>query len=289
MGKKRTPPKERVNMKKLFLAAAAAVLMTGCMKLDMDVEPRKDGTASMAFTYAVNSQYASEEDMADGEHEIQHFNVDGTDYIGYTDSTTYNRSDELTKDMTSVSEDGATMFSSAKAEKKTGLFKNTYVFDAVTENLAGEETEAEEGDEDYSAMMADMIKASFSVTMPGKVTVYSGGTLEGNKVSFNLIANQINTYHVESSELNVVNICICVIVLIVVAAIAIYLLTKGKKPAADGFDAAYASSDGGTFGSQTPAQDSFTSAQDRPVQDAFQAAEAPQEKADGTDEDSPLL
>ena len=98
-------------------------------------------------------------------------------------------------------------------------------------------------------------------------------------MTFNLVTNAVNTYHVESSELNVVNIFICGAVLIAAAGIGIYLLTRGRKPASDGFD---------TMG-YAPMQDSFTAAQDRPVQDAFQTAEAPQEKADGTDEDSPLL
>ncbi|MBR4223301.1 MAG: hypothetical protein IKR73_00665, partial [Oscillospiraceae bacterium] len=63
----------------IFAALISALLMTGCMKIDMAVELKRDGTASMAITYAMDSEYASEDEFEG--HEVQHFNFDGKDYV----------------------------------------------------------------------------------------------------------------------------------------------------------------------------------------------------------------
>ncbi|MBQ3919829.1 MAG: hypothetical protein II695_09155 [Oscillospiraceae bacterium] len=248
-------------------AAAAALLMCACMKIDMDCELKKDGTADLTFTYAISSQYASDEDMADGEHEIQHFNYDGQDYVGYSESHTYSSYAELTADMTSLSEDGTTLFSTATAEQKKGLFTTTYVFDAVSTNLMGSEEMKTDDGTDYSAMAAQMLDVSFSIAMPGKITEAGGGTIEGNKVKYKMATNAETSYHVESSETNVSNICICAGLALAVIAAAIVVLTKKKGGNSPDPSAAYSAPSYDGFSQPAYPQTQAAPVQDTPVQD----------------------
>ena len=238
----------------IFAALISALLMTGCMKIDMAVELKRDGTASMAITYAMDSEYASEDEFEG--HEVQHFNFDGKDYVGYSETIEYRSYAQMSQDLMTQSEDGATMFSSANADKNTGLFKDTYVFDAVTENLVGEAGTGEDDiDSETSKMMAQMIDATFSVTMPGKITAYSGGTLEGNTVTYQLITNEVNVYHVESTEIKYTNIIVVSAAILALIGLCVYSTAKKKKAqAAYDYDAPsftpYTPTDTGSMPSQ---------------------------------------
>ena len=201
----------------------AAAMLSGCMYIGVGVELKSNGTGSVFASYGMSAEYCTEEDFADSEYEIKRFNVGGKEYIGYEISEDYSSYDELSAELTSLSEDGTNLFTSAKAQKKGGLFTSKYTFDAVMPPLMGEDSG------EYAGMAAEMITIDFTLRMPGTVKYCEGGNLnDDGSISFIVDPSKENTYSVESSEVNFVNIFIALGAVLVLIAV-ITIVSKKKN------------------------------------------------------------
>ncbi len=213
--------------KKLGAALCGIIMaagLSGCMRIGVGVEMKSNGTASLSAMYAMSSDYCTEEDFADEGHEVKTFTIDGQDYIGYEYTEDYGSYEELSANLTTLSEDGTSLFTSAKAEKKGGLFTSVYTFDAVMPPLLGDDA-AEYGD-----MASSMIAVDFTMKMPGAVKYCEGGTInDDGSIRFTVDPAKECTFSCESSELNFVNIFIIIAVVIVVIGIIIVTASKKKN------------------------------------------------------------
>lgn len=197
--------------------ALTAAMLSGCMYIGVGVEMRKDGTGAVFGSYGMSSDYCTEEDFADSKYEVKKFNVGGKEYIGYDFSEDYGSYEELSSALTKLSEDGTSLFTSAKAEKKSGLFTSKYTFDAVMPPLMGDDAG------EYAGMASEMITVDFTLRMPGTVKYCTGGEIKDDgSITFIVDPSAECTYSVESSEVNFVNIFIAAgVVLVVIAVIAV--------------------------------------------------------------------
>ena len=209
-----------------MLAAAA---LSGCMYVGVGVELKSNGTGSVFASYGMDSAYCTEEDFADSGYEVKRFNVGGKEFIGYEISEDYKSYQELSSALTTLSENGTSLFTSAKAEKKGGLFVSKYTFDAVMPSLLGDDAE------DYAGMSAsDLITVDFTLRMPGTVKYCEGGEIKDDgSISFIVDPSKECTYSVESEEVNFVNIF--VVLIVVLAAIAAVIISGKKKKENSGY------------------------------------------------------
>lgn len=217
----------------ILCCAAMAAFMTGCMNIGIGVDVRSDGTAAMTARYAIQNDYYSEDMFEDTEYEIKSFNIDGTDYTGYEIVSDYVSYDELTAQMTTLSEDGTKLFESASIVKGGNPFVKTYKFDAVVSNLMGED----EDTDDYAAMAASMLKVDFTLKLPGKVKSCTGGTVsEDGTIRFTVDPCAETVCSAESSEVNLpLIIGAGIAVIAIIAVIAVSSASKKKKNIDDGF------------------------------------------------------
>lgn len=202
-------------------AALCSVLMaaglSGCMYIGLGVEMRSNKTGSVSLSYGMSSEYCTEEDFADSEYEVKHFTVNGQDYIGYDYTEDYSSYEELSAELATLSEDGTSLFTSAKAAKKSSLFVSTYTFDAVMPPLMGDDAG------EYAGMASDMIAVDFTLRMPGTVKYCEGGTIgDDGSITFNVDPSKECTFSCESTEVNFAAIFITVgIVIVVIGVIAV--------------------------------------------------------------------
>ncbi len=212
-------PRSRMNRLRMLILPLTAVLLAGCMRVGVDVELRRDGTASVVARYGMMAEYASEDDFRKDGHEPIHFTAGGDDYIGYEEKDEFQSYDELNKELVSLSEDGTSLFKTANASMKKGLFTTKYVFDATSAPLTDD-------GEDISAL----IVVDFSLRMPGTPKNVEGGEiLEDGSVRFIFMPDIDNHFHAESSELNVVNVLIAVAVVIIAAMAAGIVISKRNR------------------------------------------------------------
>ena len=77
-------------MKKSALVALGAIFtiaLTGCVRMDLNVDVNKDGTGEYSMVLAYNSQYFKEDQIkGDSDRPIKHYDYDGQDWIGYEES-----------------------------------------------------------------------------------------------------------------------------------------------------------------------------------------------------------
>ena len=217
----------------MLCCAAMAAFMTGCMNIGIGVDVRSDGTAAMTARYAIQNDYYSEDMFEDTEYEIKSFNIDGTDYTGYEIVSDYVSYDELTAQMTTLSEDGTKLFESASIVKGGNPFVKTYKFDAVVSNLMGEDDESG----DYAAMAASMLKVDFTLKLPGEVKSCTGGVVtEDGTIRFAVDPSAETVCSAESSEVNLpLIIGAAVVAIAIIAVIAVSSASKKKKIGDDGF------------------------------------------------------
>lgn len=213
-----------IIMNKLFKkigAALCGVLMaaglSGCMYIGLGVELRSNNTGSVSVSYGMSSDFCTEEDFADSEYEVKHFSVNGKDYIGYDYTEDYSSYEELSADLTTLSEEGTSLFTSAKAEKKNSLFVSKYTFDAVMPPLMGDSAD------EYAASASDMIAVDFTLKMPGTVKYCEGGTIgDDGSITFNVDPSKECIFSCESTEVNFASIFIVAgVVPVVIGVIAV--------------------------------------------------------------------
>ncbi|MGN0636999.1 MAG: hypothetical protein ACI4J0_01395 [Huintestinicola sp.] len=211
-------------MNKFFKKIGAALCgvlvaagLSGCMYIGLGVELKSNNTGTVFLSYGMSSDYCTEEDFADAEYEVKHFTVNGKDYIGYDVTEEYSSYEELSADLTTLSENGTSLFTSVKAEKKGSLFVSKYTFDAVMPPLMGDDAG------EYAGMASDMIAVDFTLKMPGAVKYCEGGSIgDDGSITFLVDPAKECTFSCESSEVNFASIFIAAgVVLVVIGVIAV--------------------------------------------------------------------
>lgn len=227
-----------VNMKRNLKNAAAALcltaiaaVMTGCMHIGVDVTVNSDGTASAVGTYAVQSDYYSDEMFEGSEHEIKTYDINGSEYIGYDYSSDYATYDDLAADMTNPSEQGDTLFNEFSVVKGGNPFVRTYTFNGVFANLLGEEAAAEGEDAaDYEEMAKSMFDIGFTLKLPGKVVSCTGGTVgDDGVVKFDISPCAETVCSAASREVNIPLIAGTAAAVVIIAVVIVVLAVKPKK------------------------------------------------------------
>lgn len=219
----------RISMKKYriisaVLAGVTALFMTGCMRMAIDVELKKDGTADVNFITAIEAQYGDLGDD-DSDSDQKHYTFDGKDYIGSEEHEKLQSFEELSDYLTEMDEDGYCIFNTADIRLKKGIFTNKYIFDVTTPCLM-DDAKKDSDYKDYAQQMTDILIMTISVKMPGKIGNVTGGTVNGDKVDFLFDLAKENHFHAESSEVKVVNVLIFVALLLGGAA---FILIRAKK------------------------------------------------------------
>lgn len=249
-------------MKKIFAIVLSVITLslclTGCVYEDLSVKLNKDETGSIAATIGLKKDFVDQ--MMNGQNpfdgkETKEIEYDGEMYIAYTEVSEYASFDEIAKvlsEMTYDTEDYDVptendadgdvdtetaeetsvideWLADTSAEEKADnhIFKSVeikkdgskYIFDAVLNKVEGQV-------QGYD--MSDIFKVSVSVEMPAKVTAYKNGTVDGNKVTFDLSDMSAETeLYAECKTASVVPVIVCGI--LVVASLVAFIVLKKRK------------------------------------------------------------
>ena len=242
----------------LLTAVTLSLCLTGCVYEDLSVKLNKDETGSIAATIGLKKDFVDQ--MMNGQNpfdgkETKEIEYDGEKYIVYTEVSEYASFDEIAKALsemtydtedydvptendadgdvdTETAEETSVIdewLADTSAEEKADnhIFKSVeikkdggkYIFDAVLNKVEGQV-------QGYD--MSDIFKVSISVEMPAKVTAYKNGTVDGNKVTFDLSDMSAETeLYAECKTASVVPVIICGI--LVVASLAAFIVLKKRK------------------------------------------------------------
>ena len=112
------------------------------------------------------------------------------------------------------------IFSSVNIEKNSGIFYSSYTFAAVLNPQNGEGL-------DYD--LNDTFKVTLSVEMPAEITSAKGGTVEGNKVIFDIADITESQELAATCEENNTGVVIGIVIGLVVLVAGMVFLFKSKK------------------------------------------------------------
>ena len=112
------------------------------------------------------------------------------------------------------------IFSSVDIEKNSGIFYSSYTFAAVMNPQNGEGLEYD---------LNDTFKVTLSVEMPAEITNAKGGTVEGNKVTFDIADITESQELAATCEENNTGVVIGIVVGLVVLVAGMVFLFKSKK------------------------------------------------------------
>lgn len=249
-------------MKKILAIVLSVITfslcLTGCVYEDLSVKLNKDETGSIAATIGLKKEFVDQ--MMNGQNpfdgkETKEIEYDGEKYIAYTEVSEYASFDEIAKALsemtydtedydvptendadgdvdTETAEETSVIdewLADTSAEEKADnhIFKSVeikkdggkYIFDAVLNKVEGQV-------QGYD--MSDIFKVSISVEMPAKVTAYKNGTVDGNKVTFDLSDMSAETeLYAECKTASVVPVIVCGI--LVVASLVAFIVLKKRK------------------------------------------------------------
>ncbi len=246
----------------LLAVVSLALCMTGCVYEEIGVKLNKNGTGSISTVIGLKKDFVKQLSKMGGSDpfegkETTETEYDGEKYITYTETKEYasfeemekvlseltydtndyktkatvipttvdiNDSDETNDDSESENDTGYQpvstetpnpVFKSARIEKNG----STYVFDAVLNAVEGEI-------EGYD--MSDVLKVSVSVEMPGKITKYKSGKVDGKRIVYDLKDMTKETALYAECKVSSPVPAIIGIVLAVGAVVAFIILKKKK-------------------------------------------------------------
>ena len=170
--------------------------------------------------------------------ETQEIEVDGDKYIAYTETKEYASFEEIEKALAEMTyetgdfgEAGEIILTEPVPEtaeiKDDHIFKSVkitkdgskYVFDAVLKPLEG----------DYQGYeMSDIFKVSVSVEMPAKISAYKNGTVDGNKITFDLsdMSEELELY-AECKTASIAPVIICGV--LVLGCVVAFIVIRKRK------------------------------------------------------------
>lgn len=244
-------------------------LLTGCIHQDMGVKMNKDGTGSITTTLGIEKDFYEQlksmgSDPFEGKT-VSEYQYDGSTYVSYAETKEYSSYEEMEKallemtyetemledaqgteveDEPSVEEESNDIFditieegkedapapttpaqdnhifSSVNIEKNGGIFYSSYTFAAVLNPQNGDGL-------DYD--LNETFKVTLTVEMPTEITGAKGGTVEGNKVVFD-IADITETQELAATcEENNTGLVIGIVIGLVVLVAGAVCLIKFKK------------------------------------------------------------
>lgn len=251
-----------------FLCIAA--LLTGCVESDIGVKLNADETGTISATIGIEEDFYDQlVDMGATvfeDKETTTYEHDGKTYISYAESTEYKSFDEIEQvllamtyetDMFDDLEDSdipvdedaelpaeddsegdeseepapetdTHVFKSVEIEKNGGIFYTAYSFKAELNPQT-----AAADDESMTNMdipMDDVFHMTFSIEMPAEITDANGGTVEGNKVTFEIDdITEAAEFSVNCEQSNIAAIVIIVIALVILLITFIICLNKRKN------------------------------------------------------------
>lgn len=232
----------------LLVALMLLCVLTGCVQNDLGVRLNADGTGSVAMTLGLEKDFydqlvANGSDPFAG-YTTTTYTVGDDTYVGYTEATEYESYEEIEKALLAMEYDtemlGETdseesesaetnqnemvdrhIFNTVSIEKGGSIFCRAYTFQAI---MNPQPNETGTG---YSSN--DIFKVTVTVEMPVEIKQAQGGTIDGNKVTFDIKditeANEL-TVTAESFNIGaVVGIAVAIVAIILV----VLLLMKRKK------------------------------------------------------------
>ena len=238
-----------------------ATLLTGCVESDIGVKLNADETGSISATIGIEEDFYDQlVDMGANvfeDKETTTYEHDGKIYVAYAESTEYKSFDEIEQallamtydtDMFDEIEDGditvdedtelseeetapetdTHVFKSVEIEKNDGFFYTTYSFKAeLNPQTAASDDETMI---DMDIPMDDVFHMTFSIEMPYEITETSGGTVEGNKVTFEIDdITEAAEFSVNCEHSNIAAVVIIVLALLILFITFIVCLHKRKN------------------------------------------------------------
>jgi hypothetical protein len=244
-------------------------LLTGCIHQDMGVKMNKDGTGSITTTLGIEKDFYEQlksmgSDPFEGKT-VSEYQYDGSTYVSYAETKEYSSYEEMEKallEMTyetemledaqgtevegehSVEEEANDIFditieeekedapapttpaqnnhifSSVNIEKNGGIFYSSYTFAAVLNPQNGDGL-------DYD--LNETFKVTLTVEMPTEITGAKGGTVEGNKVVFDIADITATQELAATCEENNTGLVIGIVIGLVVLVAGAVCLIKFKK------------------------------------------------------------
>lgn len=244
-------------------------LLTGCIHQDMGVKMNKDGTGSITTTLGIEKDFYEQlksmgSDPFEGKT-VSEYQYDGSTYVSYAETKEYSSYEEMEKallEMTyetemledaqgtevegehSVEEESNDIFditieegkedapapttpaqdnhifSSVNIEKNGGIFYSSYTFAAVLNPQNGDGL-------DYD--LNETFKVTLTVEMPTEITGAKGGTVEGNKVVFDIADITATQELAATCEENNTGLVIGIVIGLVVLVAGAVCLIKFKK------------------------------------------------------------
>ncbi len=251
--------------KKIFVLVTAvlmlAVMLTGCIQTDIGVKIDKKDGGSISATLGIEKDFydmlkENGSDPFEGKETVEYTYEDST-YVSYTEVKNYDSYEQMEKallDMTynteliedaENAEEGETdvdnseltvdaepeapaqdnhIFSTVNIEKNGSIFSSSYTFNAVMNPQRNED----ESDYDVN----DIFKVTLSVGMPDEITEYEGGTVEGNKITFDITditESQEFSATCETSNAGAVVGVVAIVLVVVIVGAFIFMKVKGNQ------------------------------------------------------------
>ena len=244
-------------------------LLTGCIHQDMGVKMNKDGAGSITTTLGIEKDFYEQlksmgSDPFEGKT-VSEYQYDGSTYVSYAETKEYSSYEEMEKallemtyetemledaqgteveDEPSVEEESNDIFditieeekedapapttpaqnnhifSSVNIEKNGGIFYSSYTFAAVLNPQNGDGL-------DYD--LNETFKVTLTVEMPTEITGAKGGTVEGNKVVFDIADITATQELAATCEENNTGLVIGIVIGLVVLVAGAVCLIKFKK------------------------------------------------------------
>ena len=241
-------------------------LLTGCIHQDMGVKMNKDGTGSITTTLGIEKDFYEQlksmgSDPFEGKT-VSEYQYDGSTYVSYAETKEYSSYEDMEKallemtyetemledaqgteveDEPSVEEESNDIFditieeekedapapaqdnhifSSVNIEKNGGIFYSSYTFAAVLNPQNGDGL-------DYD--LNETFKVTLTVEMPTEITSAKGGTVEGNKVVFDIADITATQELAATCEENNTGLVIGIVIGLVVLVAGAVCLIKFKK------------------------------------------------------------
>ena len=235
---RRSKVKIMKNLKKLtsiILALCLVMCFTGCIKMDVGVNVKEDGTASMTAKMSISEDLyllMSESSGDESDEESVNINqfkketVDGETYYSYSETKEYENYSDLIADLRKLEvSDGMQVFDAVQIDKSDD---GTYIFKVTTAivDAPSDSTGDMEIPDDWFAL-------TLTVKMPGKITEVIGGEeLEDGSVRFTLkdFTEKKNlSVQSEVEQFNVTRSIIIWIVGLSIIAVVVTMRFKQKK------------------------------------------------------------
>ena len=211
-----------------------ALCFAGCMKVDMGVEVKEDGTASLTSKMfieedAYNTLLAFDESASEdpnvttsGDLDLKSFKketIDDEVYYTYEETKNFDSYEELKNAILSGDSEDGKMFSEVEITEDSG----SYNFKVVTEKIDASDIPVESN---------DWLTVSMTVKLPGKIAETNGEQVDDNTVKFVMKDfTESHTYEVKSSPVNfgTKDLILIVAFFAIIIGLVAFLVYRKKK------------------------------------------------------------